>query len=82
MNLMTKLISTDMIGYSGPLAGHEYNLYKQIRYDARKGVYQVRYIRRYKPYIDDSLQGFEPRMVRPVEKSAWLFEPETHQKFR
>ena len=75
MNIVTKLISNDMTSYAGVLAGHAYDLYKQIREDARHGKTMVRYIRRYKPYIDNSLEGFMPRMVRPVEKSAWLFEP-------
>lgn len=74
MNTVTKLISSDMTSYAGVLAGHAYDLYKQVRED-RHGRTMTRYIRRYKPYIDDSLDGFEPRLVRPVEKSAWLFEP-------
>lgn len=75
MNLITELVSSDMIRYAGTLAGHTYDMYKQIREDTRHKKTMVRYIRRYKPYVDDSLEGFEPRMVRPVEKSAWLFEP-------
>lgn len=75
MNTVTKLVSTDMVRYTGTLAGRTYDMYKQIREDARHERTMVRYIRRYKPYIDDSLEGFEPRLVRPVEKSAWLFEP-------
>jgi len=75
MNTVTKLISNDMTSYAGVLAGHAYALYKQIREDARHGKIMIRYVRRYKPYIDDSLEGFKPRMVKPVEKSAWLFEP-------
>lgn len=75
MNTVTKLISTNMTSYAGVLAGHSYDLYKQIREDARHGKTMVRYIRRYHKYLDDSLEGFEPRVVRPVEKSAWLFEP-------
>lgn len=75
MNMRTELVSTNIIRYAGTLAGRTYDMYKQIREDARHGKTMVRYIRRYKPYIDDSLEGFEPRMVRPVEKSAWLFEP-------
>lgn len=75
MNTVTKLISNDMTSYAGVLAGHAYDLYKQIREDARHNNTMVRYIRRYKPYIDNSLEGFVPRMVKPVEKSAWLFEP-------
>lgn len=75
MNIITELVSTDMIRYAGTLAGHEYDMYKQTKEDARHGKTMVRYIRRYKPYIDDSLEGFKPRIVRPVEKSAWLFEP-------
>lgn len=75
MNTVTKLISNDMTSYAGVLAGHAYDLYKQIREDARHGKTMVRYIRRYEPYLDDSLEGFVPRMVKPVEKSAWLFEP-------
>lgn len=75
MNTRIKLISNDVTRYNGVLAGHAYDLYKQVREDARHKITMVRYIRRYKPYIDDSLEGFKPRMVRPVEKSAWLFEP-------
>lgn len=75
MNMRTELVSTNIIRYAGTLAGRTYDMYKQIREDARHGKTMVRYIRRYKPYIDDSLEGFVPRMVKPVEKSAWLFEP-------
>lgn len=75
MNVVTIIVSTNIIRYAGTLAGRTYDMYKQIREDARHGKTMVRYIRRYKPYIDDSLEGFEPRLVRPVEKSAWLFEP-------
>ena len=72
MNTRIKLISNDVTRYNGVLAGHAYDLYKQVREDARHKITMVRYIRRYKPYIDDSLEGFKPRMVRPVEKSAIL----------
>lgn len=75
MNMRTELVSTNIIRYAGTLAGRTYDMYKQIREDARHGKTMVRYIRRYKPYLDDSIEGFKPRVVRPVEKSAWLFEP-------
>lgn len=75
MNVVTIIVSTNIIRYAGTLAGRTYDMYKQIREDARHGKTMVRYIRRYHKYLDDSLEGFEPRVVRPVEKSAWLFEP-------
>ena len=75
MNMRTELVATNIIRYAGTLCGRTYDMYKQIKEDARHRKTMVRYIRRYKPYLDDSLEGFEPRMVRPVEKSAWLFEP-------
>ena len=78
MNVITELVSTDVIRHAGTLCGRTYDMYKQIKEDARHGKTTVRYIRRYKPYIDDSFEGFEPRVVRPVEKSAWLFEPRPH----
>ena len=75
MNVTTKLITTAKIINSGIFAGRPYDLYKQIRYNARRGTRQVRYIERYHPFVDDSLAGVPPRTVAPVKKSAWLFEP-------
>lgn len=74
MNVTTKLITTAKISNSGTFAGHPYDLYKQVRYNARRGTLQVRYIERYHPFVDDSLAGVKPRTVAPVKKSAWLFE--------
>ena len=74
MNVTTKLITTAKIINSGTFAGRPYDLYKQIRYNARRGIRQVRYIERYRPFVDDSLAGVPPRTVAPVKKSAWLFE--------
>ena len=74
MNVTTKLITTAKISNSGTFAGRPYDLYKQIRYNARRGTRQVRYIERYHPFVDDSLAGVRPRTVAPVKKSAWLFE--------
>ncbi|MEE1005880.1 MAG: hypothetical protein U0L66_01655 [Acutalibacteraceae bacterium] len=75
MNVTTKLITTAKISNSGTFAGRPYDLYRQIRYNARRGTLQVRYIERYHPFVDDSLAGVQPRIVAPVKKSAWLFEP-------
>ena len=75
MNVTTKLITTAKISNSGIFAGRPYDLYKQIRYNARRGTRQVRYIERYHPFVDDSLAGVPPRTVAPVKKFAWLFEP-------
>jgi hypothetical protein len=74
MNVITKLVTTEKISNSGTFAGRPYDLYKQVRYDARRGTRQVRYIERYHPFVDDSLVGVPPRTVVPVKKSAWLFE--------
>ena len=74
MNVTTKLITTAKISNSGTFAGRPYDLYKQIRYNARRGTRQVRYIERYHPFVDNSLAGVPPRTVSPVKKSAWLFE--------
>ena len=74
MNVATKLITYATVSNSGTFAGYPYDLYKQIRYDARRGTRQVRYIERYHPFVDDSLAGVPPRTVAPVKKSAWLFE--------
>ena len=75
MNTVTKLITYATVSNSGIFAGHPYDLYKQVRYNARHGTRQVRYIERYHPFVDDSLAGVQPRTVAPVKKSAWLFEP-------
>ena len=74
MNTVTKLITYATASNSGIFAGHPYDLYKQVRYNARRGTCQVRYIERYHPFVDDSLAGVPPRTVAPVKKSAWLFE--------
>ena len=74
MNTVTKLITYATVSNSGIFAGRPYDLYKQIRYNARRGVRQVRYIERYHPFVDDSLAGVPPRTVAPVKKSAWQFE--------
>ena len=75
MNTVTTLITYATASNSGTFAGRPYDLYKQVRYDARRGTRQVRYIERYHPFVDDSLTGVPPRTVAPVKKSAWLFEP-------
>ena len=74
MNTVTKLITYATASNSGTFAGRPYDLYKQIRYNARRGTCQVRYIERYHPFVDDSLAGVPPRTVAPVKKSAWQFE--------
>ena len=74
MNTVTKLITYATVSNSGIFAGRPYDLYKQVRYNARHGTRQVRYIERYHPFVDDSLAGVPPRIVAPVKKSAWLFE--------
>ena len=74
MNTVTKLITYATVSNSGIFAGHPYDLYKQVRYDARRGTCQVRYIERYHPFVDDSLAGVPPRTVAPVKKSTWQFE--------
>ena len=74
MNTITKKVTTSKISNSGTFAGRPYDLYKQVRYNARRGTRQVRYIERYHPFVDDSLAGVQPRTVTPVKKSAWLFE--------
>ena len=74
MNTITKKVTEGKTGNSGTFAGRPYDLYKQIRYNARRGTRQVRYIERYHPFVDDSLAGVPPRTVAPVKKSAWLFE--------
>ena len=74
MNTVTTLITYAKTSDFGIFAGHPYDLYKQARYDARRGTRQVRYIERYHPFVDDSLAGVPPRTVAPVKKSAWLFE--------
>ena len=74
MNTVTKLITYATVSNSGTFDGRPYDLYKQVRYDARCGTCQVRYIERYHPFVDDSLAGVPPRTVAPVKKSAWQFE--------
>ncbi len=74
MNTVTTLITYATVSNSGTFAGRPYDLYKQARYDARRGTCQVRYIERYHPFVDDSLAGVQPRTVAPVKKSAWQFE--------
>ena len=74
MNTVTTLITYAKISDFGTFAGHPYDLYKQVRYDARRDIRQVRYIERYHPFVDDSLAGVPPRTVAPVKKSAWQFE--------
>ena len=74
MNVTTKLITYATVSNSGIFAGRPYDLYKQVRHNARCGTRQVRYIERYHPFVDDSLAGVPPRTVAPVKKSAWLFE--------
>ena len=74
MNTVTKLITYATASNSGTFAGHPYDLYKQVRYNARHGTRQVRYIERYHPFVDDSLAGVPPRTVAPVKKSTWQFE--------
>ena len=75
MNTVTTLITYAKTSDFGIFAGRPYDLYKQVRYDARRGTRQVRYIERYHPFVDASLAGVPPRTVAPVKKSAWLFEP-------
>ena len=74
MNTVTTLITYAKISDFGTFAGRPYDLYKQVRYDARRDIRQVRYIERYHPFVDDSLAGVPPRTVAPVKKSAWQFE--------
>ena len=74
MNTVTTLITYATVSNSGTFAGYPYDLYKQIRYNARRDIRQVRYIERYHPFVDDSLAGVPPRTVAPVKKSTWLFE--------
>ena len=74
MNTVTKLITYATVSNSGTFAGCPYDLYKQVRYNARHGTRQVRYIECYHPFVDDSLAGVPPRTVAPVKKSAWQFE--------
>ena len=74
MNTVTTLITYATVSNSGTFAGYPYDLYKQIRYNARRDIRQVRYIERYHPFVDDSLAGVPPRTVSPVKKSAWQFE--------
>lgn len=74
MNTVAKLITYATVSNSGTFAGCPYDLYKQVRYDARRGTRQVRYIERYHPFVDDSLAGVPPRTVAPVKKSSWQFE--------
>ena len=74
MNTVTKLITYATVSNSGTFAGCPYDLYKQVRYNARRGTRQVCYIERYHPFVDDSLAGVPPRTVAPVKKSAWQFE--------
>ena len=74
MNTVTTLITYATASNSGTFAGRPYDLYKQVRYDARRGTRQVRYIERYHPFVDDSLAGVPPRTVALVKKSAWQFE--------
>ena len=74
MNVTTKLITYATASNSGTFAGRPYDLYKQIRYDARRGIRQVRYIERYHPFVDDAIAGVPARTIAPVKKSAWLFE--------
>ena len=74
MNTVTTLITYAKTSNSGTFAGRPYDLYKQVRYDARRDIRQVRYIERYHPFVDDSLAGVPPRTVAPVKKSTWLFE--------
>ena len=74
MNTVTQLITYATVSNSGTFAGYPYDLYKQIRYNARRDIRQVRYIERYHPFVDDSLAGVQPRTVAPVKKSAWQFE--------
>ena len=75
MNVITKLVTTGKIVTFGMWEGKEYDLYKQTRYDARRDKLQYRYIRRYYPFMDNSIAGVPPQIMQPVEKSAWLFEP-------
>ena len=74
MNVTTKLITYATVSNSGTFAGRPYDLYKQVRYDARRGIRQVRYIEHYHPFVDDSLAGVPPRTVTLVKKSSWQFE--------
>ena len=74
MNTVTKLITYATASNYGTFAGCPYDLYKQVRYDARRGTRQVRSIERYHPFVDDSLAGVPPRTGAPVKKSAWQFE--------
>ena len=43
MNVTTKLITYATVSNSGTFAGRPYDLYKQVRYDARRDIRQVRY---------------------------------------
>ena len=73
MDVTTKLITYATVSNSGTFAGRPYDLYKQVRYDARRDIRQVRYIERYHPFVDDSLAGVPPRTVAPVaEKQKGL----------
>ena len=54
MDVTTKLITYATVSNSGTFAGRPYDLYKQVRYDARRDIRQVRYIERYHPFVDDS----------------------------
>lgn len=74
MNTVTTKLTTAKISNSGIFAGRPYDLYKQVRYNARRGIRQVRYVERYHPFVDDSLAGVPPRTVAPVKKSTWQFE--------
>lgn len=73
MNVITKLITTDKIAPFGIWEGCSYDLYKQIRVDARHDKIQWRFIERYHPIIDNSIEGVPPRIIRPVEKSNWYY---------
>ena len=44
MDVTTKLITYATVSNSGTFAGRPYDLYKQVRYDARRDIRQVRYI--------------------------------------
>lgn len=75
MNVITKLVTTGKVLNCGIWEGKPYDLYKQTRHDARHDRTQHRYIRRYYPFVDNSLEGVSPQIMQPVEKTAWLFEP-------
>ena len=49
MNTVTTLITYATVSNSGTFAGRPYDLYKQVRYDARRDIRQVRYIERLSP---------------------------------